>query len=313
MSHTLKIRAISLFIWFTLLWVTPSMANNFEFKPITQDVYAYIGPLENRTPENYGLNNNIGLVVTDQGAVLIDSGAGIPSAQVLEKAVKNITDKPIIAVINTGSQDHRWLGNGYFAERGATVYALEATVKTQQSMGAGLVDKMTKVSETFSTTQPTVSKAPFSGDSATLTIGNMDFELHYYGDAHFPGDAVVWLPKQKVLFSGDLIYVDRILGVHPFSNVKSWQKAFHQAEKLPAEFIVPGHGQIADWELARKDTGNYLDKLVLVMEQASEEMKGVDEVVSENADWPEFKHLEHYGSWHKTILSRTFLQFEAAM
>jgi len=305
---------LSLFAGFLVLFVQPVMAaQTFEFKQVTDNVYAYIGSLENRTPENLGLNNNIGLVLTSEGAVLIDSGAGIPSAQALEKAVKNITQQPIVAVINTGSQDHRWLGNGYFADKGAKIIALQHTVNTQQEMGAGLVDKMTKVSDIFATTVPVVSKAPLSGDNALLTIGDTQFELKYFGDAHFPGDAVVWLPKQNVLFSGDLIYVDRMLGVHPFSNVMSWQQAFHQAEKMPAKYIVPGHGQIADWDLARKDTGDYLDKLVTVMTQASEDMMGVGDVVAANADWPEFTHLKHYDSWHKRILSRTFLQFEEAM
>ena len=297
-----------------MLVIQPVFAQDFDFKKVNDNVYAYIGPLENRTPENLGLNNNIGLVITSEGAVLIDSGAGDISAKALEKAAKEITQKPIIAVINTGSQDHRWLGNHYFKTAGAEIYALDLTVETQQSMGIGLVDKMAQVSEDFSTTQPlAVAKAPFEGDSAKLTIGETEFELLYYGDAHFPGDIVVWLPKQQVLFSGDMIYVDRMLGVHPFSNVMSWQTAFHQAEKLPAKYIVPGHGQVADWDLARKDTGNYLDKLVAVMGKAAEEMQGVDQVVKDNANWPEFKHLEHYDSWHKRILSRAFLQFEEAM
>ncbi|HHT00971.1 MAG TPA: MBL fold metallo-hydrolase [Thiomicrospira sp.] len=286
---------------------------SFEFQKVTNQVYAYIGPLTNRTPENLGLNNNIGLVITTKGAVLIDSGAGIPSAKTLEAAVKKITDKPIVGVINTGSQDHRWLGNGYFKDKGAKIYALNHTVETQQDMGAGLVEKMTKVSDIFANTQPVVSSKPFEGNQATFTIGETQFELKYFGDAHFPGDAVLWLPKQKVLFSGDLIYVDRMLGVHPFSNVASWQQAFHKAESIPAKYIIAGHGQVADWDLARKDTGDYLDKLVKVMALASEEMMGVDDVVADNADWPEFKHLKHYDSWHKKILSRTFLQFEEAM
>lgn len=293
--------------------VQPVLAMTFEFEKVTDQVYAYIGPLTNRTPDNLGLNNNIGLVLTTEGAVLIDSGAGIPSAKALEKAVKKVTDKSIVAVINTGSQDHRWLGNGYFKKKGATLYALSKTVETQQEMGDGLVEKMTKVSDVFASTQPVVARNPFRGDQAKFTIGDTQFELNYFGDAHFPGDAVLWLPKQQVLFSGDLIYVDRMLGVHPFSNVKSWQKAFHQAEKIPAQFIVPGHGQVSDWDRARQDTGNYLDKLVTVMEQASEEMMGVDDVVSDNKDWPEFKHLKHYDSWHKTILNRSFLQFEESM
>lgn len=291
----------------------PVFAMEFNFSKVADKTYAYIGPLTNRTTENLGLNNNIGLVVTNKGAVLIDSGAGIPSAKALEMAVQKVTDMPIIAVINTGSQDHRWLGNGYFVDKGAKVYALAKTVKTQKSMGAGLVDKMTKVSTIFASTEPVTAIDPFEGVDAKFTIGEVNFELKYFSDAHFPGDAVLWLPEQQVLFSGDLIYVDRMLGVHPFSKVVSWQKAFHAAESLSAKVIIPGHGQVSDWARAKRDTGNYLDKLVKVMASASEDMLGVDQAVSDNQDWPEFKYLEHYDSWHKTILNRTYLQFEEGM
>jgi len=295
------------------LLALPAMAMDFKFNKVTDNVYAYIGPITDRTPENLGLNDNIGLVITEEGAVLIDSGAGIPSAKALKKAVEAVTSKPIIAVINTGSQDHRWLGNGFFKEQGAKIYALEKTVKTQNTMGDDHIANMTKVSKVFATTKPVTSNNPLPGDSAKITIGGDIFELKYFGDAHFPGDAVVWLPKQKVLFSGDLIYVDRMLGVLPFSHVASWQKAFHKAEKLPAEFIVPGHGQVCNWDKARQDTGNYLDKLVTVMSAAADDMIGVQQAVDDNKDWPEFKHLKHYDSWHKTILNRTYLQFEEGM
>lgn len=296
------------------LSINKAYAMDFSFKKISESVYAYIGPTTNRTPENLGLNNNIGLVLTAEGAVLIDSGAGIPSAQALEKSIKKVTDLPIVAVINTGSQDHRWLGNGYFIDKGAKVFALEKTVATQKEQAAGLVIKMTKVSPIFASTKAMTATDVLEGDNAVLDIGGVKFHVKHFGNAHFPGDAVVWLPKEQVLFSGDLIYIDRMLGVHPFSNVATWQKAFHKAKaELKAKVIVPGHGQLTDWQTATKDTGNYLDKLVNVMSVAAEDMLGVDQAVADNKDWPEFKHLRHYDSWHKTILSRTYLQFEEGM
>lgn len=89
-----------------------------SFEPVAQNVYAYIGEMSDRTKDNYGLNSNHGLVVTDKGAVLIDSGASYMAARQLEAAAAKVTQQPIVAVINTGSQDHRWLGNGYFAAKG---------------------------------------------------------------------------------------------------------------------------------------------------------------------------------------------------
>ena len=295
---------------FCIMAATPVMAIDIKFNQVADNVYAFIGPTTNRTPENLGLNNNIGLVVTDEGAVLIDSGAGIPSAKALKKAVALVTSQPIVAVINTGSQDHRWLGNGYFAEQGAKIFALDKTVATQKSQSQELLQRMANVSEIFQSTKAVTATEKLVGDEAIITVGSVDFELKFLGNAHFPGDAVVWLPKQKVLFSGDLIYVDRMLGVLPYSDVASWQKAFHMAEKLPAKFIVPGHGAVSDWNKARKDTGHYLDKLVNVMSVAADDMVGVDQAVQDNKDWPEFKHLIHYDSWHKMILSRTYLQYE---
>jgi len=66
--------------------------------------------------------------------VLVDSGAGDLSAKKLENIAQEIKVQPIIAAINLGSQDHRWLGNDYFAKKGAKIYAHQKTVKTQTSM-----------------------------------------------------------------------------------------------------------------------------------------------------------------------------------
>jgi hypothetical protein len=90
-----------------------------KFDKVADNVYAFVGPTDDRTIDNLGLNSNHGLVVTDKGAILIDSGASFTAAKALEKAAAQVTKQPIVAVINTGSQDHRWLGNGYFAGKAA--------------------------------------------------------------------------------------------------------------------------------------------------------------------------------------------------
>lgn len=84
---------------------------------VTDNVYAIVGPLGQRSQANAGLNANYGFVVTPQGVILIDSGASAYSAAKLEKAVAQVTKEPVRWVLNTGSQDHRWLGNDYLAER----------------------------------------------------------------------------------------------------------------------------------------------------------------------------------------------------
>lgn len=61
---------------------------------------------------------------------------------------------------------------------------------------------------------------------------------------------------------------------------------------------------------AKRDTGDYYAFLVNVIGKAAQDMAPLDEVIKANADRPEFKHLKHYDTWHKTVMSRTYLQFE---
>lgn len=98
---------------------------------VAANVYALIGPLGQRSEANDGLNANYGFVVTPQGVILIDSGASVLGAKKLEAAIREVTKQPVRWVINTGSQDHRWLGNDYFAAQGAEVVALVRTAATQ--------------------------------------------------------------------------------------------------------------------------------------------------------------------------------------
>lgn len=285
----------------------------FSAEKVADGVYAYIGPTTDRTPENLGLNNNIGFIDTKEGWVLVDSGAGDAAAKKLEEIVLSIKNQPIVAVINIGSQDHRWLGNDYFSKKGAKIYAYQKSVETQSRMYQQEMDSLTKKVPALKGTKKKTADVVLKENSNDLTIGGVTMQLNYYGDAHFPGDSVLWLPKQKVLFTGDIVYVDRMLGVHPWSNPVTWNEAYQALRKLPAQYIVPGHGQVSDWKRVDADTGDYLKKLVSRLTTAAEDFSGVGTAVKDNADWPEFKHLDHYDSWHKQNLNRTYLKLEASM
>ena len=106
-----------------LMSTLPAWAVDVVFKPVADGVYAYIGDTEGRTYNNEGLNANIGLVVTPAGAVLIDSGATFQSARKIHEAARKVTKQSVKWVINTGGQDHRWLGNGYFKSQGIETIA----------------------------------------------------------------------------------------------------------------------------------------------------------------------------------------------
>lgn len=111
-----------------LALATPVQAQEVRFERVAEGVYAHVGELGGRTAVNQGLNANIGLVLTPGGAVLIDSGATARSARRIAEAARQVTALPIRWVINTGGQDHRWLGNGYFKAQGAQLIGHDARV-----------------------------------------------------------------------------------------------------------------------------------------------------------------------------------------
>jgi glyoxylase-like metal-dependent hydrolase (beta-lactamase superfamily II) len=290
---------------------TPSAyAVDVNFQPVTEGVYTYVGDKGARTPDNEGLNANIGLIVTSAGAVLIDSGATFQSARKIHEAVRRVTPQPIKWVINTGGQDHRWLGNGYFLAQGADIIAHASARADMLARGGDHLAGLTAaLKERADGTVPTLPTRFIEGNDARLELGGTTLELRHRGGGHTPGDMLVWLPSRHVLFSGDIVYVDRMLGVIPVSNTKAWLATFKVIEGLQPRYIVPGHGDVTDLATAAADTRDYLLALRAHMKKAVD--SGVDmsaAVKSFNAQ--PFTRLLNAVELMPGNASRTYLELE---
>lgn len=294
---------------FATLLALPALADyQPKAEPVVDNVYAIVGPLGQRSADNDGLNANYGFIVTPEGVILIDSGASKLGAEKLAAAVANVTDKPVRWVLNTGSQDHRWLGNAYFASKGAEIIAMTRTAATQSEYANQEIQSLkTLLGDHLHGTQPLPASHTLSGDEGRLELGGESLILHYT-DAHFPGDAWVWLPKRNVVFTGDLVYVDRLLGVLPWSSVRNGQRAFRAMEKLNPKIIVPGHGRVCDLAKAKADSGDYEDFLVEKIGPAAHDMEDMQETLNRYADLPAFRHLKNYDGLHRANMNRAYTE-----
>ena len=234
-------------------------AGVLSVETVAPGVHAIVGPMEQRSPENLGNNATFGAVETDAGVVLIDSGAGPAAARALEAALGRVTDAPVTVVINTGGQDHRWLGNGYFKDKGARIIASEAAVADQENRFTDQAVRLRAlVGDDFAETlEPVTADETFTGEHR-MTVGGVDLVLEHAAPAHTPGDAHVWLPGSDVVFSGDIVYMDRMLGVGSQSNSRSWIEAFDAMAARDPAVVVPGHGHPGSLEKARAETRDYL-------------------------------------------------------
>ena len=296
-----------LFLVFITLFFVTATANGKEadlkLVKVTTDVYAIVGSLGNRSKQNLGNNATFGVVVTKAGVVLIDSGATYEAATKIHHLIKTITKLPVKIVINSGGQDHRWLGNDYFKKQGAKIIASIPAVADQKArqqdqffmLGNILGDKGIKK------TNPVYADETFDAQYS-LSLGGTELKIIHAGSAHTPGDSFVWLPQHKAVFAGDIVYVERMLGVLGFSNSKTWLQAFEKIIQLKAKHVIPGHGQPTTIEVAKKDTYDYL---IFLRKKVSEFINvggGIENIG--NLDQSKYSYLKNY----KTLKGRNAQQ-----
>lgn len=286
-----------------------SAAGALEVQKVTDDIYAIVGPLEQRSPENLGNNATFGLVVTSEGSVLIDPGGSRQGAMVLDQAVRSVTDQPVRIVINTGGQDHRWLGNGYFRSKGAKIIASEAAVEDQRDRQSLQLTMLTALigSEKLAGTEPAYADETFS-KNLEFSFGGLTFQLIHPGPAHTPGDSFVFVPEKSTLFSGDIVYVERLLGVIEASHSGSWIEAFEELAALKPRRLVPGHGHATDLATARAQTYDYLVHLRKAVRAHLD--GGGDMIGSVDVDQSAFKHISLFDQLAKRNAQAVYAELE---
>lgn len=276
---------------------------------VTDNVWAIVGPLTNRTPENLGNNATFGVIVTSEGLILIDSGGSEKGARALHDVVRSISDKPVKYVINTGGQDHRWFGNDYFSRQGAKIISSEAAAVDQKRRFNDEVLRLTALigDENFAGTEARHADLLFD-DSYRLTLGDTSIEIHHRGQAHTPGDSYVWLPKSNIVFSGDIVYVDRMLGIGEQSSSESWVRVFEAMAALEPDVVVPGHGGPVPLQKAKRDTYDYL---VALRERTSAFMEeGGDISEISRIDQSDFAYLENYDTLKGRNAQKVYSELE---
>lgn len=295
---------------FSAVLIFPSLAvaQGLEVQPVTDGVWAIVGEREQRSPENLANNATFGLVVTEDGAVLIDPGGSWKGAEALHVAIRTVTDQPVIYVIDTGGQDHRWLGNSYWQAQGATVIASEEAITDQRERGSMQMAALAQfVGDALDGTEASYADVTFEADYA-LDVGGLTFEIVHPGAAHTPGDSYVWVPDRDVVFTGDIVYVERILGVGDQSSITEWPAAFEAVEATGAAHVVPGHGHATTMQQARADTYDYLMNLRTQIQALLDE--GGDIMDAPAVDQSAFAYLEQFEALAGRNAQTAFQQME---
>ena len=296
---------ISLIFLQSILLSSEKMNQDLKLIQVNDKVWAIVGPVTNRTPTNLGNNATYGFVVTSKGVVLIDSGGSYKGAREIDKLIKSVTSQPVKYVINTGGQDHRWLGNDYFKGQGAHIIASEKAIEDQHERFDGQFSLLTYLigEDNIKGTVAKYAEISFS-DKYKFLIDNMQFELYFEGGAHTMGDLFVWLPQEKVIFSGDIVFTDRMLGILAHSNSEKWMKSFEALSSFKPKIVIPGHGKPITLAKAKKDTYDYLVNL----RHQVEELDDIADI--KIVDQSKFNYLYNYEILKGKNAQRVFIEME---
>ena len=204
-----------------------------SFDKLSDNAYAY-------TAEG---DPNTGIIIGDDGVMVIDTQATPVMAQDVIRRIREVTDKPIKYVLLSHYHAVRVLGaSAYGAEQiiaSHDTYDLivergEADMKSE----IGRFPRLFRAVESIpGLTWPTIA---FKGEM-TLWIGKLEVRILQVGRGHSKGDTIAWLPSQKVLFAGDLVEY----GATPYCGdayYKDWPTTLDQLAAFNAEKLVPGRG-----------------------------------------------------------------------
>jgi glyoxylase-like metal-dependent hydrolase (beta-lactamase superfamily II) len=261
--------------------------------------------------DNEGFISNAGVVITDEGVVVID-GLGTPSlAQLLMQRIREITDKPVVKVLVTHYHADHILGLQVFKEQGAEIIAPNGSEKYLESEAAAerLEERRFSLDPWVNENTRLVWPDRFVDAALELEVGGVSFTMTVIGDAHSDGDMTVYVVNDRVLYSGDVIFEGRV----PFlgsANTKLWLKVLDEMNSQDLAALVPGHGphQGAPVEAVGM-TYRYLAYLRKTMGAAVEELIAFDEVFAET-DWAEFEKLPAFEAAHRRNAYQVYLSME---
>jgi cyclase len=241
-------------------FLRPPKAALAAFLLVGANVTAQINTVQTLAPGVYfhegdprrGHSNNGWIVFADY--VLVVDGNYPSGANIVLPKIKETTDKPVRFAFDTHHHGDHAYGNQVWADAGATLVASTGTLEEMKQVETGHFGNAPGRWEKSARNRPDVAASKLKPPSVLFPKdlffddGRQRVELRWFGIAHTRGDAMAWLPKEKILFTGDVC----VNG--PYNNVADgdigeWIKTLELLKRLGAEKVCPGHGPMGGPEI----------------------------------------------------------------
>ena len=303
------------FIFFSSVYGQTSMpADTIQLKPIQVAPHTYFvqGFPEMGSSANQNFISNAGFVVTPKGVVVVDALGSPTLAKKLIREIALITPQKVVAVIVSHYHADHVYGLQEFKKIGAKIYAQGegrnylSSETARQRLIASRIDFAPWVNANTNL----ISADVWIDKQFKLNIGGIEFLINRVGPAHAPEDLMVYVPSEKVLFAGDLVFRGRI----PFvgnADSKGWLAALDEIERLNPDIVIPGHGNYSAKPVQDiAFTRGYLKYLRQSMSKAALDLDPFEEAYQQ-ADWSEYEGMPLFKAANRMNAYNVYLSIQA--
>ncbi len=278
---------------------------------VAPDVYYVQGIPALGSRENQNFISNAGFVVTRDSVVMIDALGSPAAAERMVAEIRKITPKPISHVILTHYHADHIYGLQVFKALGAQIVAhsLGKAYLNSDTARLRLEASRKDLSPWIDETTRLVPADVWLDGRTEMTIGGTRFVIQPAGPAHTPEDLAIYLPQQKVMFAGDIVFRNRIPYVGT-ADSRHWIASLDTLLSLDVRIIVPGHGPASDEpKQDLQQTRDYLVFLRAAMKKAATDMAPFDEAYAAT-DWSRFESLPLFKAANRMNAYNTYLLME---
>jgi glyoxylase-like metal-dependent hydrolase (beta-lactamase superfamily II) len=249
-----------------------------SFKKIMDGIWFREGDLANK-----GHCNNIVIEMKDY---LIVVDANFPSgAEECIADIKRVTSKPVRYVFDTHHHGDHAYGNPVWTKMGATTLGHQGVAQEMRRYEPKRWQEAAKEREDCKKQNLDTAEPPrmtFAGNRLVMSDGTRTVEFRFFGWAHTRGDGFVYLPKEKIVCTGDAV----VNGPYNYTgdgNSKNWPTVVERVQQLDVETVLPAHGPPADKGLLEGQKQFFLE-LNKAVDAAIKDGKKLEDIVTKEGE-----------------------------
>jgi quinoprotein relay system zinc metallohydrolase 2 len=259
--NRLQLKILGLTLVCSWLTATGAEAESFALQQIAPGVYAHQGAIAETDAINQGDIANLGAVIGERGVAVIDAGGSVAVGRRFLAALRKLTDKPILYVVNTHEHPDHVFGDAAFADSGAVFVGHKNLPRALAARGDFYLKRFRSILGDAAIDEVRIiAPAIIVEGQLSLDLGGRALQLSAWGPGHTDCDLTVYDTQSRILFAGDLVFTGHLPVID--GSIKGWLAELDALAAVPALRVVPGHGEVAQpWPAAIEDERRYLLRL----------------------------------------------------